>query len=83
MNTHVVPRIDFIDVERLATGMRLELDWIVPGARHAGDRNKRAHRLMRRRAAKRDSEIKRYRERSAPSACGCRVSGELPGESIE
>jgi hypothetical protein len=35
MNTHVVPRIDFIDVARLAIGMRLELDWIVPGARHA------------------------------------------------
>jgi hypothetical protein len=61
MNTHVVPRIDFIDAVRLAIGMRLELDWIVPGARHGGDGNKLARRSTRWRTAKREEEIKRYR----------------------
>jgi hypothetical protein len=54
--------------------MRLELAGIVPGARHAGDRNKRAHRLTRQRAAKRDSEIKRYRERGARVAVARQVN---------
>lgn len=78
MNTHVVPRIDFIDLARLAIGMRLELDWIVPGARHAGDRNKRAHGLMRRRTAKREEKIKPYRERAARVAFA--YQGKLQNE---